>query len=83
MKVQVSLTVNEAKRTIAKGIAMLPEVKKALKSGKILLKGGATVSAVCEEFIGKPMLIAGRISPKGTTMANIYSGQFHKKTKRR
>jgi hypothetical protein len=77
MKVQVSLTVNEAKRIIAKGIAMLPEVKKALKSGKIFLKGGTTVSAVCEEFIGKPMLIAGRISPKGTTMANTYSGKFH------
>jgi len=77
MKVQVSLTVNEAKRIIAKGIAMLPEVKKALKSGKIFLKGGTTVSAVCEEFIGKPMLIAGRISPRGTTMANTYSGKFH------
>jgi hypothetical protein len=77
MKAQVSLTVNEAKRIIAKGIAMLPEVKKALKSGKIFLKGGTTVSAVCEELTGKPLLIAGRISPQGTMMANNFSGKFH------
>ena len=77
MKAQVSLTVHETKRIIAKGIALLPEVKKALKSGKIFLKGGTTVSAVCEELIGKPLLIAGRISPKGTTTSNVTSGKFH------
>jgi hypothetical protein len=77
MKAQVSLTVHEAKRIIAKGIAMLPEVQTALKSGKIFLKGGTTVSAVCEELIGKPLLIAGRISPQGTMMANNFSGRFH------
>jgi hypothetical protein len=77
MKAQVSLTVHEAKRIIGKGIAMRPEVQNALKSGKIFLKGGTTVSAVCEELIGKPLLIAGRISPKGTIMAHNFSGQFH------
>jgi len=77
MKAQVSLTVNEAKRIIAKGIAALPEVQMAFTSGKIFLKGGTTVSAVCEELIGKPMLIAGRISPQGTMMANTFSGKFH------
>ena len=77
MKAQVSLTVNEAKRIIAKGIAALPEVQMAFTSGKIFLKGGTTVSAVCEELIGKPMLIAGRISPQGTMMANSFSGKFH------
>lgn len=77
MKAQVSLTVHEAKRIIGKGIAMRPEVQNALKSGKIFLKGGTTVSAVCEELIGEPLLIAGRISPKGTIMANNFSGQLH------
>jgi hypothetical protein len=77
MKIQVSLTVPEAKRIIAKGIAALPEVQTAFKSGKIFLKGGTTVSAVCEELTDKPLLIAGRISPRGTMMANNYSGKFH------
>ncbi|MGD8523500.1 MAG: hypothetical protein PVF56_20295 [Desulfobacterales bacterium] len=77
MKVQVSLTVPEAKRIIAKGIAALPEVQRAFKSGKIFLKGGTTVSAVCEELTGKPLLIAGRISPQGAMMANNFSGKFH------
>ena len=77
MRAQISLTVSESKKIIAKGIAALPVVRKAFRSGKIFLKGGTTVSAVCEELTGKPMLIAGRISPQGTKMAQDYSGQYH------
>lgn len=77
MKAQVCLTVNEAKRIIAKGIAALPEVKRALRSGSIFLKGGTTVSAVCEELIGKPLLIAGRINARGTSSSNAPAGKFH------
>lgn len=66
MKLQLTLTVNEAKRIIAEGIGRLPEVRTALAAGKILLKGGTTVSAVAEELAGAPLGICGRITPKGT-----------------
>lgn len=64
--IQVSLTVAEGKRLIAKGIAALPEIQEAFAQGKILLKGGTTVSAVSEELVGRPLKISGRISPTGT-----------------
>ncbi|HHY71345.1 MAG TPA: hypothetical protein GX519_06840 [Thermoanaerobacterales bacterium] len=65
MKLQLSLTVNEAKRIIAKGIKQLPEVNSAFKRGKILLKAGTTVSALSEELVGLPLGICGRITQKG------------------
>jgi len=77
MRAQISLTVSESKKIIARGIARLPAVRKAFRSRRIFLKGGTTVSAVCEELTGKPMLIAGRISPQGTKMAQDYSAKFH------
>lgn len=66
MKVQFTLTVAEGKRLIARGIAALPEVRKALAEGLILLKGGTTVSALSEELCGLPLRISGRITPRGT-----------------
>ena len=66
MRMQFTMTSAEGKRMIAKGISSLNRVKKALKSGKIVLKGGTTVSAISEELIGKPMKISGRITPLGT-----------------
>ena len=65
MKLQLSLTVNEAKRIIAKGIKELPEIKSAFTRGKILLKAGTTVSAFSEELVGMPLGICGRITKKG------------------
>ena len=56
---------------IARGVSSLNRVKKALKSGKIVLKGGTTVSAISEELIGKPMAISGRITPLGTRTAKF------------
>jgi hypothetical protein len=69
MEVQISLTVNESKRLIAKAVVSLPEVQEALKNGKIILKGGTTVSAICEEMVGMPLRISGRITPRGTVTA--------------
>lgn len=69
MKIQVTLTVAEAKRIIAKGIAARTDVKYALKEGQILLKGGTTVSAVAQELVGKDLRIGGRITTKGTKNA--------------
>ena len=69
MEVQISLTVNESKRLIAKAIVRMPEVKGAFENGKIVLKGGTTVSAICEELVGAPLRISGRITVKGTLTA--------------
>jgi hypothetical protein len=69
MEVQISLTVNESKRLIAKAVVSLPEVQEALKNGKTILKGGTTVSAICEEMVGTPLRISGRITPRGTVTA--------------
>jgi hypothetical protein len=66
MRIQFTLTSPEGKRVIAKGIKAFPFVQKARKQGKILLKGGTTVSAVSEELCGKPMRISGMITPQGT-----------------
>ncbi len=56
----------EAKRIIAKAISMREDVKNSLKNGKVLLKGGTTVSAISEELVGQKLRIGGRISPRGT-----------------
>jgi hypothetical protein len=77
MRAQVTVTVNEAKRIIAKGISRLRSVRNALKSGKIFLKGGTTVSCVSEEVTGKPLRISGRIVPDGTKTAQVQSTGFH------
>lgn len=73
MKAQIALTVNESKRLIAKAIISLPEVKNALEKGKILLKGGTTVSAIAEELVGIPLRICGRMSKRGTVSSQITS----------
>jgi len=66
MRIQITLTSAEGKRIIAKGIKTLPLVQRVRKRGKILMKGGTTVSAISEEICGKPMKISGMITPKGT-----------------
>ncbi len=65
MKAMISLTVAEGKRLIAKAVVRLPEVIRAQEGGKILLKGGTTVSAIAEELVGVPLRISGRISSRG------------------
>lgn len=69
MKCQFSLTVAEGKRLIAKAIAAMPEVRRALRDGVVLLKGGTTVSAVAEELCGEKLRLSGRITPRGTVGA--------------
>jgi len=77
MRLQVTLTVSESKRLIAKGMASHPLVKNALASGRIFLKGGTTVSAVCEELVGIPLRISGRIVPRGTKTSQKSLVGFH------
>lgn len=69
MRAQVSLTVAEGKLLIARAIASLPEVRWAMEHGRVLLKGGTTVSALAEELIGVKLRISGRISPRGAKSA--------------
>ena len=71
MRIQATLTVPEGKRLIAKGLAKRADIRKAYTHGKILLKGGTTVSAICEELCGEPLRIAGRITPRGTKSSKI------------
>jgi hypothetical protein len=77
MRLQITLTVPEGKRVIANGISSLPAVTSALEVGNIFLKGGTTVSAVCEELTGKPMSILGRISARGAVTARTNPGKYH------
>jgi hypothetical protein len=77
LKAQITLTVNEAKRIIAKGLARHRVVQRALHQGRIFLKGGTTVSAVAEELTGHSMRISGRISPKGAKTGQVYTGGYH------
>jgi len=69
MIAQFTLTVPEGKRFIAKAVASMPPVRRARFSGKVLLKGGTTVSAVSEEIGGPPLRISGRITPDGARAA--------------
>jgi len=68
--VQVVLTVPESKLLIAKAIAELPEIRHALREGKIALKGGTTVSALSELLGFPPLRISGRITAQGTRSAS-------------
>lgn len=48
----VVLTSAESKRLIAKAVAMLPEVQKALKEGTVIVSGGTGNAFVAEELLG-------------------------------
>ena len=76
MDIQISLTVSESKRLIAEAIVQMPEVKDAFKNGKILLKGGTSVSAVCEKLLGSPLRISGRITERGTLTAKVKNDEY-------
>ncbi len=49
----ITLTVPEAKRLIARGVAELPQVKHAMANGIIVISGGTTNGYVAEELTGK------------------------------
>lgn len=60
------LTSSESKRLIAKGVAALPEVRRALKKGRLVIAGGTTNAFVAEELLGvkleKALYTAGIIT---------------------
>ncbi|MFH1086962.1 MAG: hypothetical protein V1737_00070 [Chloroflexota bacterium] len=55
VSVLVSLMSAESKRLIAKAVAALPEVKKALEKGIVIIARGTTDAFVAEEIIGRPL----------------------------
>lgn len=77
MKAQVTLTVAEGKELIATAIVNRADVRAALASGKVLLKGGTTVAAVAEKLIGEGLRISGRISRQGAKSASRIAEQPH------
>jgi len=77
MRIQLTLTVPESKRFIAKGIGERVDVKHAYEHGKILFKGGTTVSVICEELYGIPLRISGRVTPNRTKSAKTTQKGWH------
>ena len=75
MQTNITLTVSESKRLIARGVARLPEVKKAWKSGIIAIGTGSTNSYVVEELlrkkIDKTSYRSGLVMPHGTKPAGL------------
>lgn len=69
-QIQVTLTPAESKRLIAKAVAALPEVKRALRRGTIIIGLGTTNARIAEELLGKKIerekFVAGVVLPKGT-----------------
>jgi hypothetical protein len=53
MKRQIVLTVSESKRLIAIGVAAMPEVRRAMEEGMVVVATGTTNAYVLEELWGK------------------------------
>lgn len=76
-RIQFSLTVSEGKWLIAHAISRMKSVQHAMKNGKVIFKGGTTVSCVAEILIGIPLRICGRISERGSVSSETRSGAAH------
>jgi hypothetical protein len=67
MKAHVTLTVPESKRLIAKGVAAMAIVRKALAEGIVTIAKGTTSGRVVEEILGKKIdrssYVTGNIRP--------------------
>lgn len=68
VQAQVVLTVSEGKRLIARGVAQMPIVKKALKDGMVIVCKGTTTTYVAEELSGMKIAhgayVLGRTYPE-------------------
>lgn len=54
-KIAFHLTVSEGKRLIARAVAALPEVRKGLESGTVIICKGSTNAYIVEEVLGRPI----------------------------
>lgn len=68
MKRQVVLTVAESKRLIARAVARMDAVRRALREGMVVIAQGTTNSYVVEEILGRKIdkraYVTGRTTPK-------------------
>jgi len=80
MQMSVVLTVSESKRLIAKGVAKLDFVQRALREGTVAIAKGTTNSYIVEEILGKPIkrtdyctgvTLPEQGGPKGATSSKI------------
>lgn len=65
MYTQFSLTVNEGKWLIAHAVSRMACVRESLEKGRLILKGGTTVSCISEIIMKYPLGISGRITDRG------------------
>ena len=80
LKAHVTLTVAESKRLIAKGIASMETVKKALAEGMVTIAKGTTNGRVVEEILGEKIdrgsYITGRVLPSKGARGKISSASI-------
>lgn len=80
MLYEIVLTVSESKRLIAKGVAALPAVKKALVEGTVAIATGSTNAYVVEEITGKPIeknkYMTGATLPAGVSAKGLLSREL-------
>lgn len=69
-----ALTPSESKRLIARAVAALPEVRRAMERGRIIIAHGTTNAFVAEELLGVPV-------PKVRFAAGLISGGLLRVTK--
>lgn len=65
-RIQITLLVEEAKELIARAVIEHRDLQDSLTKGKVVLKGGTTISKISEKLIGQPLRICGRITERGT-----------------
>jgi len=70
------LTVSESKRLIAKGVAGLPCIRRAMEKGYVAVGKGTTNAYVLEELLGKPVekrgyVLGATIPAKGAARASL------------
>ena len=79
MHASIVLTVEQSKRLIARAVAQLPEVKRAMSEGIIAVGRGTTNGFVAEELLGHDIprgeYVAGRTLPPGVSWERLGKGQ--------
>ena len=72
MKAQITLTVSESKRLIARGVAALDIVRARMARGMVMVSTGSTNAYLLEELLGerfdKRTYVTGRFTPAGKVL---------------
>ena len=80
MQLSLVFTVAQSKRLIAKAVAQMPEMKRALAEGTVAIGYGTTNAYLVEELLGEQIpkgeYVAGRTLPPGMPGAWLGSGKY-------